>query len=140
MNSSEAGVRPRFPIPLPFLAVPALAFLVASCGPDLGQAKLCERALSKLADNPGAIDIIAREEVPGAATSIRLTYKRTGRQQSDAAKGWIVCRFDGGGSAGGRLELVGVETSTLGKLRMVALVVLRRQMGYRQPPPEHAGR
>ncbi len=130
----------QYLIPLPALAVPALALLVVACGPDLGQARLCERALLKLADNPESIEIITREEDPGEAASVRLVYKQTGSQQPAAAKGWIVCRFDGGGSTGGRLELVGVETSSLGKLRVVALVHLRRQLGYRRPPPERAGR
>lgn len=131
---------PRAQFAFSALAVPALASMLVACGPDLGQARVCERALLKLVDDPKSIEITSREEVPGEAASLRLIYTQTGRQPPAAAKGWIVCRFDGGGSAGGRLELVGVETSTLGKLRIVALVHLRRRMGYRRPPPERAGR
>ena len=126
-------------IPLSVLAVPAMAFMVVACGPDLGQARLCERALLKLVDDPKSIEIITREEAPGKAASVRLIYMQTGSNKRGATKGWIVCRFNGGGSARGRLELVGVETNSLGKLRIVALVHLRRQMGYRRPPPESAG-
>ena len=117
-----------------------MAFMVVACAPDLGQARLCERALLKLVDDPKSIEIITREEAPGKAASVRLIYMQTGGNKSGATKGWIVCHFDGGGSTRGRLELVGVETSSLGKLRIVALIHLRRQMGYRRPPPEPAGR
>ena len=122
------------------LAVPALASMLVACGADLGQARLCERALLRLVDDPKSIEIITREEVPGEAASVRLVYKTTGSRHAGATKDWIVCRFDSGRTAGGRLELVGVRTSSLGKLRIVALVHLRRQMGYRRPPPERANR
>jgi len=127
-------------IPLLFFVVPVMMLVVVACGPNLGQAKLCERALFRLVDNPNAIEVVAREDPPGAEGSIRLVYKLTGSQQPAAAKRWIDCRFDDGRSASGRLELIGVKTSTLGNLRLVALVHLRRQMGYRRPPPEPAGK
>ncbi len=107
---------------LPPLLVCAL--LLAGCGPDEGQAALCERVVTVLEGNDG-VTLLGSRKLAGDDAAVAIRY-RLGA--AGAPERTVVCRFAGAGIGAGRLRLVGVRRNDGTSLSRLSLGRLRARL------------
>ena len=110
------------------LAWPIVALAVSACGPDTGQASLCQRVLLELEGLAESVEIVDRKQDEVVPHTVILTFQGN-RADGRTLRGRIACRFAGGRFDDGRLELIGVTSDSQGELSSAATVFLRRKLG-----------
>ena len=131
LRQREFGARRRRLGRLPrarLLAWPIVVLVVTACGPDAGQASLCQRVLLEVEGLPEGAEIVDRGQDDSVPYTVILTFQTSGAD-GKARRGRFACRFAGGRFDDGRIELVGVKTDSQGELSAAATVFLRRKLG-----------
>ena len=108
------------------IAVAALLVL-AGCGPDPEQARLCERLIPAFEADPAAVERVAAAVDPDDPAAVVVTYAVRGDR--NAAVHRIRCRFAGEDFATDRLRLVAVASDRSGPLSEIRLHMLRLWLG-----------
>lgn len=105
--------------------LPLLApLLLGGCGPDEGQAALCERVVRALEGKAG-VTILDRETSKSDEAAVAIRY-RTG--PANTPEKTIVCRFAATGLGADRLRLSGVRRSDGTALSRLSLGRLKARL------------
>ncbi len=105
-----------------------VAACLAGCGPDQGQAALCERVLWAVIDaaEPGRTRL--GETPPDQAHVVTLAYEGVGRD-GGRITGQVRCRFAGGGFGTERFKLLGIWTDDAGELSPFSVAHVKNRLG-----------
>jgi hypothetical protein len=105
-----------------------LVHIVAACGPDGRQVRLCARVFAEIEGEAAArFRPAGAEALPAAAPGVALLYRET--DAPGAAPLRFLCRFRGGRFERGQSELIGVTRLSGAELSLPALIHLRRRVG-----------
>jgi branched-chain amino acid transport system permease protein len=102
----------------------ALALIVAGCGVDRDQLKVCQRLIPAFEKHPERVEIL-RHERHGSADNSVVVHYRTRDGKNGSAEHWITCWFGGTAFTSDRLTLDGVSTDRRDLLSPVQLQMLR---------------
>src|SRR5512134_2424107 len=101
-----------------------LMAVVAGCGADRAQVRLCERVARVMEDESASVAVLQAFPHPHSDDAVILDYQVT-EPCGEAASHWISCRFAGGPLAPGSRALVGVTTSREGALSPIRMALLQ---------------
>ena len=115
--------RLRIGRPVARLAAALLAFLLAGCGVDAEQARLCAATVGAFAEHPERVEIVAREAAGEWPHAVTLRWRLAGEEGEPRR---ITCAFAGGRFDAERLTLTAVTVDRTGPLTDMEMFWLRR--------------
>lgn len=115
-----------------------LMALVAGCGVNRAQVRLCEQVARVMEDESASVDVLQALRHPRLDDAVILDYRVTAAS-GEVASRWISCRFAGGSLAPAPRALVGVTTSREGTLAPIRIALLQIWLRLADRGPRSAG-
>ena len=127
---------------LRFSAIWSLLLMLAACGSDPEQVRLCRSLIGAFEPEARALQALPPEVAQAAGYDVKIAFTAGAPRDASSTprEGWIACRFADGGA--GRLTLAAVATDRQGALDAAALFWLEkwREIYARQAvEARHAG-
>jgi hypothetical protein len=110
--------------------------IVAGCGVDRAQVRLCEQVARVMENESASVDVLQAHRHPRLDNAIILDY-RVPAASGEAETRWISCRFTNGSLA--PRALIGVTTSREGTLSPVRMALLQIWLRLADCEPRPAG-